>query len=114
MMAGGGSRPSWRRFGDRNLQVGGPVTRSVISQLLTAARTGHIRDVWDHAPMDDEVVPVLRVASAADAVAWYERLGWPARGSIASSLACLRSYPSLAGKRGCFFPSTGAMPGRTP
>jgi len=26
--------------------------------------------------MDDEVVPVLRVASAADAVEWYERLGF--------------------------------------
>ena len=26
--------------------------------------------------MDEEIVPVLRVASAADAVAWYERLGF--------------------------------------
>jgi catechol 2,3-dioxygenase-like lactoylglutathione lyase family enzyme len=26
--------------------------------------------------MDDDVVPVLRVASATDAVAWYERLGF--------------------------------------
>ena len=26
--------------------------------------------------MDEEVVPALRVANAAEAVAWYERLGF--------------------------------------
>ena len=49
--------------------------------------------------MDEQVIPVLRVANAADAVAWYERLGfakewehriepgWPAFVSIARGRA---------------------------
>ncbi len=31
---------------------------------------------WDHGRMDEQVIPILRVANAADAVAWYERLGF--------------------------------------
>ena len=51
--------------------------------------------------MDEQVIPILRVANAADAVAWYERLGftqqwehriepgWPAFVSIARGRARL-------------------------
>jgi hypothetical protein len=64
--------------------------------------------------MDEQVIPILRVANAADAVAWYERLGftkewehriepsWPAFVSIARA------------GHGCSYPSTEATPGRTP
>jgi Glyoxalase superfamily protein len=47
--------------------------------------------------MDEQVIPILRVANAADAVAWYERLGftkdwepgWPAFVAIARGRARL-------------------------
>jgi catechol 2,3-dioxygenase-like lactoylglutathione lyase family enzyme len=57
--------------------------------------------VCDHARMDEQVIPILRVANAAAAVAWYERLGftqewehriepdWPAFVSIARGRARL-------------------------
>lgn len=32
--------------------------------------------LWEHARMDEQVIPILRVANAAGAVAWYERLGF--------------------------------------
>lgn len=34
---------------------------------------GHV--LWDRAGMDEQIIPVLRVANAADAVAWDEGLG---------------------------------------
>lgn len=64
--------------------------------------------------MDEQAIAVLRVANAAGAVAWYERLGfiqerehrikpgWPAFVSIAR-----------AGHR-CSCPGTEATPGRIP
>jgi catechol 2,3-dioxygenase-like lactoylglutathione lyase family enzyme len=31
---------------------------------------------WDSGAMDEEAIPILRVADAAEAVAWYRRLGF--------------------------------------
>lgn len=37
---------------------------------------GHANPRWEHVCMDEQVVAILRVADAAQAVAWYERLGF--------------------------------------
>ena len=64
--------------------------------------------------MDVEVVPVLRVASAAEAVAWYERLGFTKQWEHRFEPG-MPAFVSIArGRARLFLPSTGAMPGRTP
>ena len=42
----------------------------------TGRGRGRVLPLWQHARMEEQVIPVLRVANAADAVAWYERLGF--------------------------------------
>jgi catechol 2,3-dioxygenase-like lactoylglutathione lyase family enzyme len=45
-------------------------------RLLTVGRTNLVPGLWDSDPMDDEAIPILRVADAEAAAAWYGRLGF--------------------------------------
>jgi catechol 2,3-dioxygenase-like lactoylglutathione lyase family enzyme len=47
----------------------------MLTFLPAAAQSGR-RHAWEDEPMDEEVIPVLRVSDAAAAVAWYQRLGF--------------------------------------
>jgi len=64
--------------------------------------------------MEAEVVPVLHVADAAAAIAWYERLGFTEQWVHRFGPGSPRSCRSGVTGRGCSCPSTGAMPGPTP
>ncbi len=64
--------------------------------------------------MDEEVVPILHVASAATLVAWYERLGFSKGGSTASIPTAPRSCRSRVAVRGCSCPNIAATLGPTP
>jgi hypothetical protein len=89
--------PGWRP--PRTTLTGAPSALSLASPPL-----------WDHARTDEQVIPILRVANAADAVAWYERLGfteewehriepgWPVFVSIARGRArlFLSEHPGAA------------------
>ena len=64
--------------------------------------------------MDERVVPVLHVANAADAVAWYERLGFAREWEHRFDPDCPTFVSIARGRARLFCPSTEATPGRTP
>jgi hypothetical protein len=61
--------------------------------------------------MDADVIPILRVADAAAAVAWYQRLGFTTEWEHRFEPG-MPAFVSIA--RGCSCPSTRVMPGQTP
>ena len=64
--------------------------------------------------MEAQAIPVLHVADAAAAVAWYGRLGFTEQWVHRSGPGC-PAFVSIARDRARLScPSTGAMPGPTP
>jgi uncharacterized glyoxalase superfamily protein PhnB len=64
--------------------------------------------------MDEELIPILRVANAADAVTWYERLGFTKEWEHRFEPG-MPAFVSIArGRARMFSPSIRVMPGQTP